>query len=168
MKEIKNSSRFRSPVKESEYSEAVKGVIPANTKKCTNWAVRVFESWINECSVRKPEDPIPENILQCHDKAIVCKYMRYFVLKKQGTLSQMKRSLDSFNTSLDFRTVPLTSTKHLKVLNLTCFIWLFGFVSYLTCFIWLFGFVSLLYKQRSMGWVCSISGWMVPPTYWVL
>ena len=81
MKEIKNSSRFRSPVKESEYSEAVKGVIPANTKKCTNWAVRVFESWINECSVRKPEDPIPENILQCHDKAIVCKYMRYFVLE---------------------------------------------------------------------------------------
>ena len=122
LKEIENSSRFRSPVKESEYSEAAKGVIPANTKKCTYWAVRVFESWINERSVRKTEDPIPENILQCHDKAIVCKYMRYFVLKKQGTLSQMKRSLDSFNTSLDFRTAPLTSTKHLKVLNLTCFI----------------------------------------------
>ena len=81
LKEIENSSRFRSPVKESEYSEAAKGVIPANTKKCTNWAVRVLESWINERRVRKPEDPIPENILQCHDKAIVCKYMRYFVLE---------------------------------------------------------------------------------------
>ena len=53
LKEIENSSRFRSPVKESEYSEAAKGVIPTNTKKSTNWAVRVFESWSNERSVRR-------------------------------------------------------------------------------------------------------------------
>ena len=48
----------------------------------------MFESWVNECSVKKPEDPIPENILECHDHGVLCKHVRYFVLhlrKEDGT-----------------------------------------------------------------------------------
>ena len=62
-----NSSRFASPVKDSDCNEAAKGIDSTNTKKSTDWAVRVFESWVNECSVKRLEDPIPENILECHD-----------------------------------------------------------------------------------------------------
>ena len=76
-----NSSRFGSPAKNSDYNKAAKGVVPANIKKSSDRAVKVFESWVNKCDVKKPEDPIPENILECHDCGFLCKYMRYFVLE---------------------------------------------------------------------------------------
>ena len=49
----------------------------------------MFESWVNERNVKKPEDPISENILECHNRGVLFKYMRYFVLelhKEDGTL----------------------------------------------------------------------------------
>ena len=44
LQEEGNYSRFASPVKDLDYNEAAKGVVPANTKKSTDWAVSL------ECS----------------------------------------------------------------------------------------------------------------------
>lgn len=40
-----NSSRFGNPVKEEDLDELISGTTPANTKKSTAWAVRVFNDW---------------------------------------------------------------------------------------------------------------------------
>ena len=109
-----NSSRFSFPVKGSDYNEAAKGIVPANTKKSINWPVRVFESWVNECSVKKPEDPIPENILECHDHGVLCKHVRYFVLhlrKEDGTPyppSSIRSILSGLNRALKENGVPFS------------------------------------------------------------
>jgi hypothetical protein len=40
-----NSLRFRNPVKDEDLNELISGTTPANTKKSTVWAVRVFYDW---------------------------------------------------------------------------------------------------------------------------
>ena len=65
---------------EVHYAEAVKGVAPDNTKKCTTWGERAFRAWVEERNKALPTDPVPDDLLSCHDPTIVSKYMRYFVL----------------------------------------------------------------------------------------
>ena len=81
LKEVQDGQCFASPVKEEEYIEVGKGVVPANTKQCNEWAAQTFEAWMKERNVKKPEDPIPEDLLHCTDAGVVCRYMRYFVLE---------------------------------------------------------------------------------------
>ena len=57
LQEVRNYSRFASPIKDSNYNEVAKGIVSANTKKSTDWAVRVFESWVNERSVKSQKTP---------------------------------------------------------------------------------------------------------------
>ena len=62
-----NSSRFRPPVNDDEYEAAAKGVIPANTKSATNWALGVFKAWMKERNESMAsDDQIPDNFLDCH------------------------------------------------------------------------------------------------------
>ena len=39
---VKPTKRFASPVKESTFVEAAKGIVPTNTKQCNAWALRAF------------------------------------------------------------------------------------------------------------------------------
>ena len=75
------ASRFATPVSEKEVNEAAKGVVPTNTKKNNAWAERKFDAWVQERNQLMPLDPVPTDLLQCHDASIVSKYLRYFVLE---------------------------------------------------------------------------------------
>ena len=41
----KGETRFANPVSDQQVQEAQLKAIPANTKKCTNWAVNVWKAW---------------------------------------------------------------------------------------------------------------------------
>ena len=75
------ASRFATPVSEKEVNEAAKGVVPTNTKKNNAWAERAFDAWVQERNQLMPLDPVPTDLLQCHDASVVNKYLRYFVLE---------------------------------------------------------------------------------------
>ena len=42
---VRKKRRFKSPTKDYEIAVLSKGVVPKNTEKNTQWAVRVFEEW---------------------------------------------------------------------------------------------------------------------------
>lgn len=63
LKDIGNHKRFASPVKESEYNEAAKGVVPTNTKQCNEWALRDFRVWATQRNT-EPGDSVPSNNLR--------------------------------------------------------------------------------------------------------
>ena len=75
------ASRFATPVSEKEVNEAAKGVVPTNTKKNNAWAERTFDAWVQERNQLMPLNPVPTDLLQCHDASVVSKYLRYFVLE---------------------------------------------------------------------------------------
>ena len=79
LKEVEN--RFAPPVETETFTEAAKGVVPANTKQANGWAARTFISWVEHWNKIKPEDPIPMDILHCNDADTVSKVLRYFVLE---------------------------------------------------------------------------------------
>ncbi|XP_011407854.1 PREDICTED: glutamine-rich protein 1-like [Amphimedon queenslandica] len=86
--EVQNT-RFSSPISQEVLAEAAKGVVPANTKKCTSWAVKVFYSWMECRNVQVPQDLIPADILKSPDPHVLCKFLRCFVLevrKEDGTM----------------------------------------------------------------------------------
>ena len=71
----KSASRFVAPVSaEVQFVEAAKGVVPENTKKNNAWAERAFSAWVEERNIAMPSDPVPVDLLCCHDAAVVCKY----------------------------------------------------------------------------------------------
>ena len=75
------ASRFATSVSEKEVNEAAKGVVPMNTKKNNAWAERTFDAWVQERNQLMPLNPVPTDLLQCHDASVVSKYLRYFVLE---------------------------------------------------------------------------------------
>ena len=82
LKDVGNSKRFASPVKEREYIEAGKGVVPTNTKQCNEWALRAFRVWAIQSNEKaEDQDCVPSNILETDDRELVAKFMRYFVLE---------------------------------------------------------------------------------------
>ena len=76
--------RFAAPVTAEKLHEAAEGVVLDNTKKTNAWAVNTFTAWSKERNKLIPEDPVPEDLLSCHDLSIVSKYMRCFVLEARN------------------------------------------------------------------------------------
>ena len=61
--------------------EALKGVVPENTKKATEWALRVFHSWQVACNDVGANYQCPEDILLTEDAEALSKCICYFVWK---------------------------------------------------------------------------------------
>ncbi len=47
----------------------------------TRWAFKNFKSWAENRTKVVPDDLVPEDLLQCHNHAKACKYLRLFVLE---------------------------------------------------------------------------------------
>ena len=73
-------SRFAAPVSEEEVKEAAKGMVSSNTKKNNAWAERTFDAWVQERNKLMPGDPVPTDLLQCHDTSVVSKYLNLSTL----------------------------------------------------------------------------------------
>ena len=67
-----------------ELQDAAKGVIPAKTEACTQWAVKNFESWVCNRSSSSSE-AVPSDLLRSHDAQLVCKWLCCFVLETRKT-----------------------------------------------------------------------------------
>ena len=54
------------------------------TKQCKNSVLKAFHAWAMEQKKSVSSDHMPSDILTCHNAAVVCKYMRQFVLEDQN------------------------------------------------------------------------------------
>ena len=48
---------------DEQLTDLAKGIVPANTTRSTQWALRVFEDWKQARNERFKNDPVPENRL---------------------------------------------------------------------------------------------------------
>lgn len=95
-----NVSRFADRVSESAMEEATKGVVPENTEKNNEWALRNFLEWSTSRSTREPTDPVPENLLELNDPEILCKWLSFYVMETRQTLWESLSSQDAVRSAL--------------------------------------------------------------------
>ena len=75
------SERFCVTATENEINKAIKGVVPINTETSTKWAVKNFIDWVNNLNMIDSNNPVPTDLLKCHDAETVCKYLCKYVLE---------------------------------------------------------------------------------------
>ena len=73
------SHRFTPPYSTQELQQLAEGLKPAKTEASTRWAIKTFTKWAHNRKTAVPNDPIPDNLLECHDPATVSKYLCMFV-----------------------------------------------------------------------------------------
>ena len=59
----------------------MKGVIPANTKSNTQWAVQTFNAWALNCSFVNSTEAVPADLLKSQDPEVICKLFCRFALE---------------------------------------------------------------------------------------
>ena len=62
-----NCSRFVALVSSSEREKAARGVIPANIRENSNWAIKKFKELASDWSAITPDDPVPPDLLKSQD-----------------------------------------------------------------------------------------------------
>jgi hypothetical protein len=77
----RKQSRFVPAVSDEEVVTASKGVVPKNTKRNNTWAINNFTEWKRHRNLQNPDDPVPEDLLECHDPATVNKWLCRYVLE---------------------------------------------------------------------------------------
>ena len=85
LKDCANQSRFIAPVSSPERVKAAKGVIPANTRANSNWAIKNFKEWASNRSTMAPNDPVPPDLLKSHDPELLCKWLCRYVMETRRT-----------------------------------------------------------------------------------
>ena len=83
----KSKGRFNFDLDDNDFESYTRGYVPPNTANDTQKCVKLFAEWLSTRNAHFPENPVPENILRCHDKTEVCKWLCRFaaeVRKKDG------------------------------------------------------------------------------------
>ena len=78
--------RFAEPATSAEFEKLSAGVIPKNTQKNEQWALRAFNEWIQERN-KRCEDKCPESILETENAECLAKWLSPFTIevrKKDG------------------------------------------------------------------------------------
>ena len=78
--------RFAEPATSAEFEKLSAGVIPKNTQKNEQWALRAFNEWIQERN-KRCEDKCPESILETENAECLAKWLSLFTIevrKKDG------------------------------------------------------------------------------------
>lgn len=65
-------------VSAKDVEAAKQAIVPKNTKKCTEWAVRAFACWLTQRNERSTSDKCPEDILLTNDRDLLCKWLCVF------------------------------------------------------------------------------------------
>ena len=105
---------FATPCSEQELEKLAGGVKPAHTKASTQWAVKNFTKWAENRGVLVPYDPVPCNLLECHDAATVNKYLCMFIAetrKENGDKyppATIRALLSGINRALQENQVPFS------------------------------------------------------------
>ena len=72
--------RFATPLSPKSMEQVCRGVVPKNTKKCTSWALRVFEEWRTERNSVN-EESCPENLLEEPKSDLLNYWLARFVVE---------------------------------------------------------------------------------------
>ena len=75
------SERFSEFVHEQELAELGKGLVPANTSKCTKWALKTFERRKTARNQRFPCDHVPDELFQSNDPSVLSVHLTRFVVE---------------------------------------------------------------------------------------
>ena len=78
--------RFAEPATSAELEKLSAGVIPKNTQKNYQWALRAFNEWIQERN-KRCEDKCPESLLETENAESLAKWLSLFTIevrKKDG------------------------------------------------------------------------------------
>ena len=78
-----NDARFQF-LTEEEFSKLQEGYKPANTAKCTKWAVNNFEAW-RKARVKAQKEKCPDDILMSTDSALLCTWLSLYVAETRTT-----------------------------------------------------------------------------------
>ena len=85
-----NTCRSRATPTDKHFSEFIgdkeliefnKGLIPANTSRCTKWAVKTFESWRNARNQRFPDDTVPEDLFLSTNPSLLNAHLVHFAVE---------------------------------------------------------------------------------------
>ena len=82
------SERFAFATDE-ELAKLAEGVVPANTAKITNWALKNFQLWMTNRNISHPNDLIPSDIFQCTDTQTLSKYLSRFVVETRKSNGEL-------------------------------------------------------------------------------
>ncbi len=74
-------TRFDCTTSKEELFELAKELVPQNTAKNTQWAVKNFEDWLETRNACHPENPVPEDILESCDPDIINFQLSRFVVE---------------------------------------------------------------------------------------
>ena len=70
--------RFSEFMSDEQLSVLSKGLIPKNTAKSTKWALNTFEEWKIARNQQFPEDPVPDNVLECTNPSVLSIHLSRF------------------------------------------------------------------------------------------
>ena len=83
-----SSSRFNFDFTDNDFEEHSRSFIPVATALDTQKCLNLFQSWKKERNLQFPQDQIPDNVLLCGDKTVLCKWLCRFIAevrKKDGS-----------------------------------------------------------------------------------
>ena len=82
------SERFSEFINKQELAELGKGLIPANTTKCTKWALKTFELWKNARNQRFPYDRVPDELFQSNDPSVLSVHLTRFAVEARKSTGE--------------------------------------------------------------------------------
>ena len=85
LKDCSNNSKGFGLVSSPDREKASKGVVPAKTEANSQWAFKNFMEWSNHRNLLEPHNPVPKNLLECHDADLVCKWLCRYLLETRKT-----------------------------------------------------------------------------------
>ena len=68
-------------ISDQELAELGNGLIPANTTKCTKWALKTFELWKNARNQSFPDDCVPEDLFMSTDPCFLTTHLTRFTVE---------------------------------------------------------------------------------------
>lgn len=66
---------------DEELSELAKVLVPHNTAKCTQWALKNFEDWHKARNACHPDNPVPDNVLKSCDPNVINLQISRFIVE---------------------------------------------------------------------------------------
>ena len=75
------NERFAEFIGDEELVQLGKGLIPANTSRCTKWALKTFELWRNARNQRFPDDCVPEDLFMSTDSSLLNTHLARFAVQ---------------------------------------------------------------------------------------
>ena len=82
------SERFAFATDE-ELAKLAEEVVPANTAKITNWALKNFQLWMTNRNISHPNDLILSDIFQCTDTQTLSKHFSRFVVETRKSNGEL-------------------------------------------------------------------------------